>query len=244
MSDLAPEIHVLDHKVRLLQAKDGFHTGLDSVFVAAACRAGSKSRVLDMGTGVGGAAFCLLWRVPDSWITGVDIQQSHVDLAMANIALNNAQGRADFVCSDIREYQSPERFDHVICNPPYLDAGSYTPSPAKERATALGHMDESIDVKGWIDAGYHNVKSGGTLTMIHRADYIDKIIQGLGKRFGAIEIIPLYPRAGHEAKRVIVRAIKDRKTPARLHAGVVLHEADGVYTKAAEAILRDGAAIE
>lgn len=244
MINPAPEIHVLDHKVRLLQAKDGFRTSLDSVFLAAACKAQANETILDMGTGVGGAAFCLLWRVADCRITGVDIQQSHVNLALANIALNNADGRADFTCSDIRTYKGPARFNHVICNPPYLDAGSYTPSPATDRATALGHMDDAMDVKDWIDAGFHNLKSGGTLTMIHRADYVDKIIRGLGKRFGAVEIIPLYPKVGQEAKRVIVRAIKDRKTPARLRAGIILHEGDGAYTKAADEILRDGAAIE
>ena len=58
--------------------------------------------------------------------------------------------------------------------------------------------------------------------------------------FGAIEIIPLWSRAGIEAKRVIIRAIKDRKTPARIHAGLVLHELDGSYTEAADAVLRDG----
>lgn len=80
--------------------------------------------------------------------------------------------------------------------------------------------------------------------MIHRADMVDKIIQGLGRKFGAIEIMPLYPKIGQEAKRVIIRAIKDRKTSARLHAGIILHQENGGYTTAADAILRDGAAIE
>ncbi len=242
MDDIAPEIHVLDHKVRLLQARNGFRTSLDSVFLAAACRARAGDSVLDMGTGVGGAAFCLLWRVPECRVTGVDIQQSHVDLATSNIALNDAQGRADFICGDIRNFRAEDRFDHVICNPPYLDTGSYTPSAKDERATALGHL-EDINVQDWLDAGFHNLKSGGSLSMIHRADYVDKIIQGLGKRFGAVEIIPLYPKTGQDARRVIVRAIKDRKTPACLHAGIILHEEGGAYTRAADAILRDGAAI-
>jgi tRNA1(Val) A37 N6-methylase TrmN6 len=130
-----------------------------------------------------------------------------------------------------------------MCNPPYLEAGTYTPSASEERAMALGHEGRETSLKDWIDAGFAALKSGGSLSMIHRADMTDKIILGLGKRFGAIEIIPLYPRPGEEAKRVIIRAIKDRKTPARLHAGLVLHEADGRYTTAADAILRDGAAI-
>ena len=243
MSVNGVEIHVLDHKVRLLQPEKGFRTSLDSVFLAAGCPAVSGERVLDMGSGVGGAAFCLLWRVAGCHVTGVEIQQSHVALARANIALNGMEGRADFIASDIADYKCAAPFDHVICNPPYLEAGTYTPSASEERAMALGHEGRETSLKDWIDAGFHALKSGGSLTVIHRADMADKIIHGLGKRFGAVEIIPLYPRAGEEAKRVMIRAIQDRKTPARLHAGLVLHEADGSYTKAADAILRDGAAI-
>lgn len=239
----ALEIHVLDHKVRLLQAENGFRTSLDSVFLAAACKAEAGNRILDMGTGVGGAAFCLLWRVAGCHITGVELQGSHAALARENIALNKAEGRADIVCADIRDYESAERFDHVICNPPYLEAGHYTPSPCEERAKALGHEGSELSLSDWIDAGFKHLKSGGSFTIIHRADMTDRIIQALGRKFGAIEIIPLYPRIGEEAKRVIVRAVKDRKTPARLSAGIILHEADGSYTKEADAILRDGAAI-
>lgn len=237
------EIHVLDHKVRLLQPEKGFRTSLDSIFLAAGCPAKSGDRILDMGSGVGGAAFCLLWRVAGCHVTGVEIQPSHAELARANIILNQMEGRAEFIASDISAYRCVSPFDHVICNPPYLEAGTYTPSALEERAMALGHEGRETSLKDWIDAGFHALKSGGSLTMIHRADMSDKIIHGLGKRFGAVEIIPLYPRIGEEAKRVMIRAIKDRKTPARLHAGLILHEADGSYTAAADAILRDGAAI-
>ena len=243
MNENAPEIHVLNHKVRLLQAESGFRTSLDSVFVAAACPAGEGDRILDLGAGVGGASFCLLWRVAGSHVTGLEIQPSHVELASRNIALNNAEGRAKFIQADIRAWRSPERFDHIICNPPYLDAGTYTPSQLEERAKALGHDDEKITVQDWIDAGFHNLKPGGSMTMIHRADYTDKIFQALGRKFGAIEIIPLYPKAGKEAVRVIVRALKDRRTPSKILPAIILHDVDGSYSETADGILRDGAAI-
>lgn len=237
------EIHVLNHKVRLLQPEKGFRTSLDSVFLAAACPAGAGDRVLDMGSGVGGASFCLLWRVPGCHVTGVEIQEGHATMARANILLNQREGRAEFIASDIAAYRSVTPYDHVICNPPYLEAGTYTPSVSEERALALGHEGRETTLQDWIDAGFTHLRSGGSLTLIHRADMTDKIITGLGKRFGAVEIIPLYPRTGEEAKRVIVRAVKDRRSPARLHAGLILHNADGSYTAAADAILRDGSPI-
>lgn len=235
------EIFVLDRRVRLLQPEGGFRTSLDSVMVAAACPAKAGDRVLDLGCGVGGALFCVLNRVDNVFATGVDIQLEYIDLAKENALLNNNTQRCEFIVDCVGKYKVCEldqRFDHVLCNPPYLDAGTYTPSPDTGRATALGHEGQDMALKDWIDCAFYNLKSGGSLTMIHRADFVDRIIQGLGKKFGQIEMIPLYPRAGDPARRVIVRALKDRRSPARIHPGIVLHSADGSYTEAAERILR------
>ncbi len=57
-------------------------------------------------------------------------------------------------------------------------------------------------------------------------------------------VFPLWPRQGQAAKRIIVRARKAVATPLRLSPGLVLHQADGRFTPAAEAILRDGAALD
>ena len=136
------EIYVLDRAVRLLQPADGgFRTSLDSVFVAAACPAGAGDRVLDMGCGVGGAAFCLLRRVPETHVTGVELRADYAALAAENVPLNDAAGRFAVINADIRAFAPDAGFDHVICNPPYLEHGTYTPSPDEAKATALGHGD-------------------------------------------------------------------------------------------------------
>lgn len=242
----AVEIHVLDKQVRLLQPEKGFRTSLDTVLLAAACPAQTGQSVLDMGCGVGGVLFCLAHRVPGLALTGVELQEGYIALAQENSALNDADPVPSFIQSDIRDFSVDEptqRFHHVVCNPPFLEAGHHVRAQDDGRAKALGHEDADMDVGGWVDAGFHNLKSGGSLTMIHRADAVDRIIQALGRRFGAVEIFPVYSRAGDAAKRVIVRAVKDRKTPATLHAGLVLHEADGSYTAEADKILREGKAI-
>jgi tRNA1(Val) A37 N6-methylase TrmN6 len=127
-----------------------------------------------------------------------------------------------------------------MCNPPYLDAGTHTPAPDGGRAAALGHGDDAMDVGTWVDAGFRRLKSRGSLTMIHRADAADRIVQAMGRRFGGITLIPLWPHAGEAAKRVVIRAVKDSRSPAVIHPGLVLHAPGGAYTPEAEAILRHG----
>lgn len=235
-------IHVLNRRVQLLQTKSGFRTSIDSVLLAAACRAVGGQSVLDLGCGVGSAGLCVLWRVPGVSLIGVEIQAESVKLARKNAGLNGMAERCVFEQADIRAFKG-RGFHHVICNPPYLEAGTHLVSPSESLAVARGQKDSDLSLKDWVDVGYKALKQDGSFTMIHRADHTDKIVQAMGARFGAIEIIPLWPRAGDTAKRVIIRAIKGRKTGSILNPGLILHEADGAYTHAADQILKDGSAL-
>ena len=58
--------------------------------------------------------------------------------------------------------------------------------------------------------------------------------------FGAVVVLPIHGKAGGPAIRVLVRAVKDRNGPLTLLSGLVLTDADGKPTVAAETVLRDG----
>lgn len=242
-----PEIYVLDKKLRLHQPENGFRTSLDTIMLSAACPAKDGQRVLDAGCGVGAAGFCVAQRLKDIKLTGVDIDADFIKLAQENIALNGFDANdIEFHCAEIDHFRRHEKpiFDHVISNPPYLNAGSYKDSPHEKKAIAIGHANTGFTLEQWIKALHRLVKPKGSITLIHRADHTDQIIKAFEHRFGFIEIIPLWPKHGRNAKRVIIRAIKDRKGPCTLHRGVTLHTEDNAYTAEADAILRGKAIIE
>lgn len=231
-------ISVLNGAVKLHQIEGGFRTSIDAVLLAAACPAKSGQHILDLGCGVGSAGLCALSRINDTKLTGIDIQADHVKMATQNAALNNNADRCEFINSCIKDF-SGTRFDHVICNPPYEEAGKHLVSPQNKNAAARGNLNQEITLNHWIKCAFNSLKSGGSLTMIHKADQIQAIIQALGKSFGASEIIPLWPKTGTPAKRIIIRTIKHRKSPATLHCGLILHNEDGSYTDEAQNILRE-----
>ena len=231
------EIYLLGKKLKVLQPPNGFKTGLDAVMLASACKAKSGEHILDLGCGVGSAGFCVLARVEGLSLTGVEIQTSHAEMAEQNASGNGFGDVSKFINKDIRDFKSEDKFDHVIINPPYLETGAHLRSPSDEKATAMGHDETDLSIQDWVDCGARALRPEGSITIIHRADFVDKIIQALGTKFGAVEIIPLFPKTGVPAKRVIIRALKGRKTPAIIQSGLILHDAEGGYTLEANNIL-------
>jgi tRNA1(Val) A37 N6-methylase TrmN6 len=65
----------------------------------------------------------------------------------------------------------------------------------------------------------------------------------LSGRFGGLRILPVYPRSGAPAIRVIVQGTKGSRAPMTLLPGLVLHGEGNAFTPAADAILRSGSAL-
>lgn len=248
MSEPASDISegtLLGGRVRLKQPVEGYRVAIDPVFLAAAVPAAAGERVIDIGTGVGAAALCLAMRVPDARVTGIERERDLVRLASDNVALNDLASRVLMMAGDLLTPPprlEPGTFDHAMANPPYLASGTATPPADAGRAAA--HVESEADLAAWLRFALVMLRSKGTLTLIHRADRLDALLAGLAGKAGEIVLFPLWPGAGKPAKRILLRARKGVATPLRLAPGLVLHEADGRYTAAAEKVLREGAGLE
>jgi tRNA1(Val) A37 N6-methylase TrmN6 len=235
---------LLGGKVIFYQPAEGYRAAIDPVLLAAAVPARAGDHVLDLGAGAGATTLCLARRVPDCRVTGLEIDPALVAMARTNAAENGMSERVAFVVGNVaappKELRA-ESFDVVMLNPPYRAEGSGTPSPdaAKRQANEEGEADLRV----WIGAALDFVKPKGALVVIHRADRLDDIVALVAGKAGEIAILPLWPKAGKSAKRLILRARKGIRTGTTMLPGLVLHETDGKYTAAAETVLRDGAAL-
>ncbi|MGF6230004.1 tRNA1(Val) A37 N6-methylase TrmN6 [Inquilinus ginsengisoli] len=235
----AGEDRLLDGRVRLLQPRDGYRAAIDPVLLAAAVRAMPGERVADLGCGVGAALLCLAARCPEISVAGVERDPGLAALARENLGLNGLAGRAAIVEGSVADPVPGAPFDRVMMNPPFLPPGRGRASAHPVKAAA--NVEDGLDLTGWVAAAARALKPRGWLTLIHRADRVDEICAVLQPGFGALTLFPLWPRVGEPARRVLVQARQGGRSPAVLAAGLVLHEADGGYTPAAQAVLRDAA---
>lgn len=236
----------LGGRLQVWQPASGYRAGNDPVLLAAACTARSGDTVLELGAGVGVASLCLAHRVPGVRITAVERHAPYADLARRNAAENALP--LDVVTADIAALPADLRqtaFDHVIANPPYFPAASGTRAQDAGRA---GGRQEETPLGLWLRVAAARLRPKGWLTLIQSADRLPRCLGDLGG-FGAISVLPLQPRPGRDATRVILRARKGARAPFRLHAPIRVHGGhahgqDGdSYTPELLTILRKGGAI-
>jgi tRNA1(Val) A37 N6-methylase TrmN6 len=240
----APKLDgILNNRVMLEQPANGYRVAIDTVLLAAAVPALAGDRVLDMGCGVGGVLLCLAARVEGVRGTGLEIQPDLADMGRRNIGRNAFAAGLDVKQGDVTQLPPDfsSAFDHVLMNPPYHDEARHDVSANKSKQTA--NSDRAGDLALWIGAAATALKPSGSLTIIHRADRQHEILSYLQADFGDVQLLPLLPRAGEAAKRVIIRARKGMFFSLRPCRPLVLHKEGGAYTEAAEAILRHAQAL-
>jgi tRNA1(Val) A37 N6-methylase TrmN6 len=239
---------ILGGRLRIRQPLRGHRVGHDAILLAAATPLRSTEHAIELGAGVGAASFVIATRAPGMKVTLVEIDPTLCALARHNARLNGLEKRVTVLGADAESIDGlrsagllPDSFERVLMNPPFHDAGRHIVSPDPGRR--LAHSGDAGLLKRWIAGAGWLLKTGGALTLIWRADALDSVVAALQPAFGAIAVLPVQPREGEPAIRVLVRAVKGASGSRRTYLPLVLNDEAGKPTPAAEAILREGKAL-
>jgi tRNA1(Val) A37 N6-methylase TrmN6 len=240
---------VLGGALRLRQPRHGHRVGHDAVLLAASCPAHSGEQVVDLGAGVGAAGLAVAARVPDIAVTLVEIDPDLALLAAENAAFNGLAARVKSVTLDVlapaRAFAAaglaPESVARVLMNPPFNDPVRQKSSPDRRRR--LAHAAPRETLAAWVRTAARLLRPRGTLSVIFRADGLTDLARALDGAFGAVAVVPVYPKPDGPAVRILVRATKASRAPLALLPGLVLNDTSGSPTPEAEAVLRAGASL-
>jgi tRNA1(Val) A37 N6-methylase TrmN6 len=247
----ASEDPVLGGKLVLRQPRGGHRVGHDAILLAAATGGRAGEHAVDLGAGVGAAGLALARRVEGLAVTLVEIDPALAALGRDNAARNGLGERVRVVCLDVA---APKRAfaakglaagtaDRVLMNPPFN--AQQHPSPDRQRRLAhvLAHVGARETLGLWVGAAARLLRPQGVVTLIWRADGLDAVLAALAEGFGAIAVLPLHPKPGALAIRVLVRAGKASRAPLSLLPGFTLADTAGKPTAEAEAVLRGNAVL-
>ncbi len=229
--------------LRIIQDPDTFCFGMDAVLLAHFARAKNTQRVLDLGSGQGVLPLLMHALYKPLYTVGIEIQPSLVEMAQQSVRLNKLEDRIRVACGDFRDpvlLASLGQFQLVVSNPPYHPMGSG--SLRKCESDCIARFEVTSTLCDVVHAASATLIEGGRFCMVHLPRRLSEIMTVMEKnRLTVKRILMVHPRADKGASLVLVEGIKNGKPGLCVMPPLFVHEADGTYTQAMQAIYTGGA---
>ena len=193
-----------DGSLWLTQPAKGFRATSDAVMLGAAVPDDARS-LLELGVGAGAVMLILARRLKEARLTALDNDAEMLALAARNMAENGFDARVNLLERDIMQgFIGDEAWDHVVMNPPFNDPQSSLSPHARKR-----HSMAADFALPWVRYGAAALPRRGVLTLISRADHLDRLLIALSTcAMGEVVIKPIHAKPGRPAHRILLRARK------------------------------------
>lgn len=88
-------------------------------------RRAENIELIDICSGSGAIGLTLMQELNISFLTLLDIDDKALEVSKQNADKFNITKNIEFVCSDILNYTTKQKYDIVVCNPPYISENEY-----------------------------------------------------------------------------------------------------------------------
>jgi len=214
--------------LKVIQKKDGFRFGMDSVLLAHFARIGERDHVADFGTGSGVIPLLLIGRNKGRTFECFEIQEEIAEMAERTMRMNDLSDRVHILHEDAAkafEHLEGCSMDAVICNPPYGIPGTALSSPYNSRAIARNQDIHTME--GFLISAFRILKGRGRMITVYPAQRMLHLMNLMQKahlepkRFQMV-----YPDAEKPANLVLIEAVKDAKPMLHPMEPMILYNAD------------------
>lgn len=218
---------------KIIQDTSKFCFGIDAVLLSGFTNVKKDERVLDLCSGNGVIPILLAGKSEGKFFSGIEIQETSVNLANRSIEANGIKDRVNVVLGDIKEidnYFPKADFNVVTCNPPYMIDCHGIQNPDSPKAIArheiLCNMDDVARAASTM------LKPGGRLYLIHRPFRLVEIFTTLTKyRLEPKRMRFVHPYADKEPNMVLIEACFNGKSRITIEKPLIVYESPNKYTE-------------
>ena len=146
--------------------------GTDGVLLGAWAPIEAASSILDIGTGTGLVALMLAQRCVTASITAVEIDEQAACQARENIEASSWSQRIKVVNVDFKNWETDERFDLIVSNPPYFSDALKSPDTQR----SLARHDHDLPFEQLLSRVVSLMKPAGMFVVILPSDVMELFI--------------------------------------------------------------------
>lgn len=209
--------------------------GTDGVLLGAWADIEGDSRILDVGTGTGLIALMLAQRNASAEIVGVDISHEAVEEARDNFLNSPWAKRLSVTEGDVCSFESNEKFDHIVSNPPYFVDSLHSPDSLR----TMARHTSSLKFEDLVASAVRLLRPGGRLSVILPTECA---MQFRFAAFGHLWLrrqLNVVTKAGDSPRRTLMEFCLSNKPLMPSVATLIMRHRDSSYTEEYRCLTED-----
>jgi len=219
-------------ELKIIQNKNWFCFGMDSVLLANYCDLKDGEEVVDLGTGTGIIPILLYGKNNLKKIYGIEVQNEVAEMAKKSIKLNRIENCIEIINTNIKDYRKylkKNHFDTVVSNPPYIKTSNNLISPKKKKAFSRHEIEG--DLEDFVKIAAELLKHRGKLYMVYRPNRLVEVFQYMKKyKLEPKKIRFVQNKNNDEPNLVLIKGVKAANPHLIVEKPLIVFDKDGNYT--------------
>ena len=214
----------------LYQPTSGYCYNSDSIFLYDFISSFKpKGKLLDVGCGVGIISL-LLTRDFNIETTIIDKQEKMLKYAKHNFSLNGLEVQSHL--GDFTQWESDEKFDYIISNPPFYDASV---QQSEDTHLNIARYAHHLPIDDFIPKVKKLLKPRGYFIFCYDAKQVDLLLHHLTASGITVETMQfVHSKIDRESKLVMISARLNSKSMTKVLPPLVVFDEDSVYRENAK----------
>lgn len=220
---------------QIAQDRCAMKVGTDALLLGAWVDLSGKTRALDIGTGTGVLALMCAQRNAELKIEAVELDNSASEQASENFQKSPWRERVRAHHIDFGAFQSKNKYDLLISNPPYFAPDNQTNDASRDQA----RQQDSLDPNTLFRKAAELAAPSARFALVYPFDQRSELLQaGLENGWFLARSAEVLPAEGLPPKRVLIEFSRTA-SPLSQAETIVLRNADGSFHADYKALTRD-----
>lgn len=205
--------------------RSSMKVGTDGVLLGSWCDVSSAHRVLDVGTGCGLIALMVAQRNSIATVDAIDVDAASIAEATSNFEKSPWGNRLYAVNADYCTFESVEKYDLIVSNPPFFTNGILSPNEIRRNA----RHTQSLTFEQLIVKSKSLLTDAGILSIVTPTDAYKEILDMCKvNNLYVSNICNVFSMPGLQPKRLLWKIVK---TPVQtVTDGLVIESSPGCYS--------------